>query len=171
MPKKILLTSFETWLAHQPSNSSDDLLLNLQTISPSACTFLRKLPVDTTRAAERAIAAVKDLQPEVIICCGMAESRYLLTVESNATWTHERLVTTVNLQQLVKNLSNTAISHNAGKFVCEGLYYQVLNYLSQFQPQVECIFVHIPVFTATNIVRINRDFEQIIKQLSGSPSC
>ena len=51
MTQKVLLTSFQTWLEHQKSNSSDDLL---NTISSSkiynhesnSLFFLRQLPVD-----------------------------------------------------------------------------------------------------------------------------
>ena len=53
--KKILLTSFETWLPHQKSNSSDDLLHHIESerIDGVSLTFVRKLPVDTVLASPR----------------------------------------------------------------------------------------------------------------------
>ena len=155
MSQKILLTSFQTWLPHQPSNASDELLVMAQGHSHA---MLRQLPVDTARASERVIAAIEDVQPEIVICCGMAESRYQLTVETNATWTSDRLYTSVDLISLVKHLKNTAVSHNAGKFVCEGLYYQVLKHLP---PASQGIFVHVPILTATNVPEILTDFATI----------
>lgn len=160
MSPKILLTSFQTWLAHQASNASDDLLINLQ---DTPAYFLRQLPVNIARASERTIAAIEDIKPKLIICSGMAESRYLLTVESHATWTNDRIPTTVDLESLVKPLAYTAISNNAGKFVCEGLYYQVLKHLQQTRSPSQCVFVHVPVFNASNVPLIMNDCRLIIK--------
>ena len=164
MSQKILLTSFQTWLAHQTSNASDDLLIKLQN---TTFYYLRQLPVDIARASERTIAAIEDIQPEIIICCGMAESRYRLTVESNATWTNDRLQTAVDLESLVTKLSDTGISDDAGKFVCEGLYYQVLKHLQHTHSPNQCVFVHVPVLSTANLPLIVEDFQLIIKQLAG----
>jgi pyroglutamyl-peptidase len=63
MPQRILLTSFQTWLPHQKTNSSDDLLnlvnlVNLVNISrvqqlkSNSLLFLRQLPVDIKLATQ-----------------------------------------------------------------------------------------------------------------------
>lgn len=67
MSRKILFTSFTTWLPHQKSNSSDDLL---QAISPlrDRDLFLRLLPVDIELASKSAISKIAELQPDIIIC-------------------------------------------------------------------------------------------------------
>jgi pyroglutamyl-peptidase len=65
MAKKILLTSFQTWLPHQVSNSSDDLLTKIQEQEFAAVlTFLRRLPVDVALASSKAIAIIQTLQPD-----------------------------------------------------------------------------------------------------------
>ena len=168
MSKKIILTSFSTWLSHHSSNASDNLLEEIQQhqFESSSLTFLRQLPVDVPQASGRAIAAIEKIQPDLVICCGMAESRSLLTVESNATCGVDRLKTSVELDKLVSQLSITSLSHDAGKFVCEGLYYQVLNHLQKFQPQSQSIFVHVPVLTTGNSEQIITDFTSIIKKLT-----
>lgn len=165
MAKKILLTSFQTWLAHQPSNSSDDLLVNLQgeTITGTDLTLMRRLPVDTIQASQRAIAAIENITPDVVICCGMAESRLQLTIESNALWENEQLETPIDLSSLIAELSHTNISYDAGKFVCEGLYYHVLNHLKRRHSQTPCIFVHVPVLTYHNLPEILSDFRTILE--------
>ncbi len=167
---RILLTSFDTWLPHQSSNSSDDLLVTLLRQAPvdSHLSFLRQLPVDIHRASERAIAAINQTAPAVIICCGMAESRRLLTVESNATGNNEKLETSINLLSLVSQLSYTDISHHAGRFVCEGLYYQVLKHSKQYHYQTQCLFVHVPVMTTNNMRAVVTDFQLIVKQVSSN---
>ncbi len=207
MNRKILLTSFQTWLPHQKSNASDDLLeviAQLNDLSASV-TFLRQLPVDIPKASHAAIAKIEELQPDAIICCGMAESRTKLTVEFCATCgqssyrirlysyclsisRHLKLKklqnflpvllaksnqpdsilikTSVDLEKLVTELINTEISYEAGKFVCEGLYYEILKYLREHNPNISCIFVHVPVLTPDNSPGIVADFRMIIDKMA-----
>lgn len=176
MTRQILLTSFQTWLPHQNSNASDDLLeeiSQLNILSP-CLTFLRQLPVDIAEASRCVIDKVEELQPDVIICCGMAECRINLTVESCATCQDELLKTSVNLEKLVAKTVGTEISHDAGKFVCEGLYYEVLNYLRcrrgcyriSRNLNTCCIFVHVPVLTPENSAAIVADFQLIIEKVA-----
>jgi len=168
MNGKILLTSFQTWLAHQRSNASDDLLeeiAQLNSLSPSL-TFLRQLPVDVPQSSRRVIDKIEELQPDVIICCGMAECRTKLTVESCATCNNDLLKTSVSLEKLVAELASTEISHDAGKFVCEGLYYEVLSYVRSRNLHTCCIFVHVPVLTPENSPAIVADFQFIIEKVA-----
>jgi pyroglutamyl-peptidase len=211
MSTTILLTSFQTWLPHQKSNASDDLLLKLQAESnlfqdqAISLTFLRQLPVDVFPASDLAIAKIEHLQPDVVICCGMAQSRSRLTVEAGATprylvaqvywfiyylllqpilslkglsyclpaffgnetsFETQLLKTAVDLEKLVEGLTETEISHDAGKFVCEGLYYQLLRYFQDYSPTTGCIFVHVPVLTPENLATILTDFRLIISRIA-----
>lgn len=169
MPHKILLTSFDTWLPHHKSNSSDDLLNEISKLNePSSfLTFWRLLPVDINLSSSYVIAKINEFQPDTIICCGMAESRNQLTIESNAKCGDTLLKTQINLQELLTDLSSVEISDDAGKFVCEGLYYSVLNYIDKWQLNINCIFVHVPVLTEENIAEIVADFKLIIRKLGG----
>jgi len=167
MKSKILLTSFQTWLNHQKSNSSDDLLeiLQQQNFNFAALSYLRQLPVDIQLASEQVISKIQTIKPDAIICCGMAESRNRLTIESNATCQNECLYTFVNIAELTNLLKITSMSQNAGKFVCEGLYYQVLKYTQFLQKKTPCIFVHVPLLKESNLDLISRDFYSIIKYI------
>ena len=168
MTAKILLTSFDTWLPHQQSNSSGDLLAKISQIQslPYSLTFLHKLPVDFQLAPNLAIAQINKFQPDTIICCGMAESRQKLTVESCAWCDREILKTAVNLEHLTADLAATEISHEAGKFVCEALYYAVLKHLADSQMSAKCIFIHVPILTPENTDKIVGDFLLIIRHLT-----
>jgi pyroglutamyl-peptidase len=168
MTAKILLTSFDTWLPHQKSNSSDDLLAKISRVQsfPDSLIFLRKLPVDFQLAPNLAIAQINQLQPDTIICCGMAESRQKLTVESCACCDSDLLKTSVNLEPLVADLAATEISHEAGKFVCEALYYAVLKHICDAQIAAKCIFVHVPVLTPDNADRMVADFLLVMRRLT-----
>lgn len=169
MTNKILLTSFDTWLPHQQSNSSGDLLAKISQIQslPYSLTFLQKLPVDFQLAPNLAIAQINQLQPDTIICCGMAESRQKLTVESCACCDGgDILKTAVDLEPLVADLAAAEISHEAGKFVCEALYYGVLKHLADSQMTAQCIFVHVPILTPDNTDKIVGDFVSIVNRLT-----
>jgi pyroglutamyl-peptidase len=144
-------------------------LLNQNGLPPNA-RMLRKLPVDFQRAPELVIAAIQEYSPEVVICCGMAERRSRLTVESNGKLGGETLKTGINLQVLVSNLKRTAISHDAGRFVCNHLYYSVLDYLRQYRSNSRCVFVHVPLLEPDNCTEILADFRLIVQRMQISPS-
>jgi pyroglutamyl-peptidase len=168
MKKRFLLTSFDIWLSEQLSNSSNDLLLAVAKLDslPHDFTFLYKLPVDVHLASTGVIAKINELQPDYIICCGMAAKRTQLTVEVCARREESILYTGVDLGKLVLGSQGIEISHDCGKFVCEGLYYSVLEYLSQSQLTAHCIFVHVPVLHSENLVSILEDFLLIINKLA-----
>ena len=169
MKKRILLTSFDIWLPHQQSNSSDDLLIEVGKLNSLAhdFTFLRQLPVDVQLASSQVQTKIDELKPNYIICCGMAESRKKLSVEKIASYAENILQTTVDLEQLVAEATAIEISHDCGKFVCEGLYYSVLDYIDKWQLNINCIFVHVPVLTEENLAEIVADFKLIIRKLGG----
>ncbi|MEH2128039.1 pyroglutamyl-peptidase I family protein [Nostoc sp.] len=173
MKKRILLTSFDTWLKDQQSNSSDDLLLEVTKLYliPHDLTFLRQLPVDVELASTQVMEKIKAIQPDYIICCGMAASRTQLSVEAVASCGEIVLQTEVDLEKLVAGAVAIQISHDCGKFVCEGLYYSVLDYLSQNQLTSRCIFIHVPVLNQENLAGILADFVLIINKLALSSSC
>lgn len=176
MKRRILLTSFDIWLPDQKSNSANDLLIALEKIRPTAdyLTFVKQMPVDVLLASDLVIRKTRQIQPDGIICCGMAEKRSRLSIESNASSTaisstenHQRvLYTTVDLELLVRGIETVEISHDCGKFVCEGLYSSVLDYLEQNQIKIPCIFVHVPILTEENMSSILANFLLIIDRLA-----
>jgi pyroglutamyl-peptidase len=172
MTTKILVTTFDTWKAHHISNASDDLLaLALQQGLPSdRFYFLRKIPVDFQLAPAQVLAAIAQIQPHTAICCGMAEKRSQLCIESNGTKLDaltgkplEKIATKVNLDRLMEGLAITKVSHSAGKFVCNALYHSVLSYLRDRSPATSCIFIHVPVLTSANSGAILADFMAILQ--------
>jgi len=168
MKKRFLLTSFDTWLSNQQSNSSDDLLLEVTKVNslPHDLNFLRLLPVDVLLASSWVIQKIDELQPDYIICCGMAASRQQLSIEVGANQGEIFLPTVVDVEKLVSGTVATDISKDCGKFVCEGLYYAVLDYLNQYQLTTRCIFVHVPVLNQENLMSILADFLLIIHNLA-----
>lgn len=165
MSKKILFTSFTTWLPHQKSNSSDDLLQEIQKISYRN-SFLRQLPVDIELASKSTISKITELQPDIIICCGMAQSRSQLTIEAGASYKDDILNTRVNLPLLIAGIDGVEISYDAGKFVCEGLYYSVLKHLQTSPLSSQCIFAHIPILSPDNLTAVKNSFLTVVQRLT-----
>jgi pyroglutamyl-peptidase len=168
MKKRILLTSFDTWLDDQHSNSSDDLLFEVSKLDslPYDLKFLRLLPVDIELASYRVMAKIETYQPDYIVCCGMAASRQKLSLELGASRGESFLETTIDVKKLVSGAKVTYISDDCGKFVCEGLYYSVLDYLEQNKLAAHCMFVHVPVLNQENFIEILTDFLLIINNLA-----
>ena len=165
MSKKILLTSFNTWKTHQKSNSSDDLLEIITRTSLPSMHFLRKLPVDFQLAPQQVLAKFKEFQPHIILLCGMAETRSKLHLESRAVVGDDIIETTVDLEKIRIGLATTEISHDAGHFVCNELYYRTLTHLAEKNSATRCLFIHIPCLTAINRELIIEDFNLMIKRL------
>jgi pyroglutamyl-peptidase len=172
MPEQIgLLTSFATWRPHQRSNASDDLLLEIlktnrsSTIHSSTIHTVRQLPVNVPVAKAVIIDKIQILQPRVIVCCGMAESRHQLSLESRAVVGDRIVHTSLQLEKLAENLRHTEISQDAGRFVCNALYYAILNYLQSYHSDIQCLFVHVPILTPNNQVEIVADFLAILERV------
>lgn len=167
MPQRLLLTSFQTWLPHQVSNASDDLLgLVCHRPEFKHHHYLRQLPVETAIASQQVCAQIDQLQPAGVVCCGMAEGRSHLSLEAQAREPGGAAVlkTTVAIAKLVTQLAATTISHDAGQYVCEGLYFQVLRHLKN-RGLGWAVFVHVPWITPENQEMIVQDFMVLLKDL------
>lgn len=170
MSAPILLTTFATWKPEQSSNSSDDLVAELLQRDRLKHPFhlLRQVPVNFHYAPAHVLAKLEELQPRAVICCGMAEKRSMLTVEANGKFRDETLFTSVDVQALVHPLANTHVSHDAGTFVCNHLYYSLLKHIRDQQRACECVFVHVPVLTQHNVEAIVEDFWRILQRFKDS---
>ncbi|MBE9182303.1 peptidase C15 [Oculatella sp. LEGE 06141] len=165
--RTLLLTSFTVWQPHHTTNSSDDLLLEvLNTNPPSNLHFLRSLPVDFEAAPQQVIARFNELQPDGVVCCGMAETRSQLTVEARAILRNRVLYPKVNVETLVAGSRTTAVSKDAGRFVCNTLYYRMLHHLHRQYSSAQCVFVHVPVLLPDNREAIVADFRRILELMS-----
>lgn len=132
---------------------------------PDQCHFLRRIEVDFQRAPERAIAQIQTLEPDLVICCGMAETRMTLSVESNGKFQDEVLWTPFDLSQVMDGAIATEISHDAGNFVCNYLYYSILKYIEESALKTRCLFVHVPILHEENLDQIVQDFRTILQNL------
>lgn len=147
-------------------NSSDQLLAELADSGlAESLAFLRYLPVNLPVARSLTVGKVQQLQPDLVVCCGMAESRWQLSVEAQATVGNSTLQPRINLAKLTAGLENTVISQDAGRFVCNSLYHAMLNYFQSVSLNQDCLFVHVPLLTLENRELICSDFRQLIERL------
>ncbi len=165
MSNRLLITSFDIWEAHHISNASDDLLAMMGDRLPPETHVLRKLPVDFQVAPAAVIAAMATLQPDIVLCCGMAESRTTLTLEANGKCQEDVRPTAIALSQLLPQLPHTHISHDAGNFVCNHLYYTILQHIHQQRLASHCLFLHVPLLTAARQASIVSDFATLLQCL------
>lgn len=165
MHNRILLTSFTTWKPHHTSNAADDLLDLVSGTTAASVSFLRKLPVDFELAPQQVITRFNELTPDILVCCGMAEERDRLHLESRAVIDAVTARTELDLEALCRDLPMTEISHDAGDFVCNTLYFQALNHLRTQPRRHHCLFVHVPLLTGANIDAIKMDFLTLLHRL------
>lgn len=166
MPKKVLITSFATWKPHHRVNASDELLSHIEIGAHPSLHFLRRLPVDFQEAPKQVVAEFEALKPDILICCGMAEERQKLHIESRATLSEETLTTKTDLHRLTSGLAMTEVSHDAGRFVCNTLYFHMLRHLGRQAQEHHCIFAHVPVLTPENTQPVKNDFLSIIDRMA-----
>jgi pyroglutamyl-peptidase len=173
MRPSLLLTSFDTWLPHQKSNTSDDLLAQVVQFDsfPKSRSLLRKLPVDSQLATNLTINRLETLQPHAIICCGMAESRRRMMLESQARRGGTILKTTLDVESLAAKLRTTEISDHAGHFVCNDFYYGILDHIYRQQLDTHCLFVHIPLISEDNLLQLQGDFLVLCQEIDRRSNC
>jgi len=168
----LLLTSFAPWKAHQTTNSSDDLVLLLHDRGwlPATTQLLRHLPVHFQLAPGQVISAMYQYRPTTVVCCGMAETRSLLNLERYGRGHRDRHETPIDLGAIAAGLQWTEISQDAGNFVCNALYYELLGHVQKHDLDIQCLFVHVPPLNEYNREPLMQDFAAILSQLQARSS-
>jgi pyroglutamyl-peptidase len=163
----LLITTFAPWRACHPSNTSDDLIayLQLEHRLPERVVVARHLPVHFQLAPAQVITQLRQHRPSVVVCCGMAEERPLLSLERYARGQGHTLATGLNLPTLLTHTHWTTISEDAGDYVCNYLYYCVLQHIAAYQLPCHCVFVHVPRLTPYNQKWLADDLAILLKHL------
>jgi pyroglutamyl-peptidase len=168
MKGPLLITSFRPWRAHQHVNSSDQLIGELiaQNRLPAETIWIDQVPVSFQLAPMRVICEIYRLRPRAVICCGMAENRPHLSLEQQAKGPEGSLHTSLALADLLSGTALCEISRDAGSYVCNHLYYRVLDFIDSANLEIASLFVHIPKLTRENTALIANDFVSIASQLN-----
>lgn len=164
----LLITSFRPWRAHQRANSSDQLIgeLAAQNRLPANAVWINQVPVSFQLAPMRVICEIYRLRPRAVICCGMAENRPHLSLERQARGPKRSLCTSLALADLLSGTALSEISSDAGSYVCNHLYYSVLEFIDSVDLEIASLFIHIPRLTQENKAFISNDLVSIFSRLS-----
>jgi pyroglutamyl-peptidase len=169
---KILLTGFEPW-GKQTVNPSGEIARELGG---------HVLPVDFDRAPAELRRLLREHRPHAVVMMGLAPGRKGIALEAIALNVehHEgpvvrmirkggalALRSSLPLGKLYDALRKAglpvSISHHAGTFVCNRVFYEGLATTT-----IPCGFVHVPPFKALSRARQLRAIRQILKTLGGS---
>ena len=111
------------------------------------------------------LSAIYTLQPRAVLCCGMAENRGLLSIEQQAKKGSYTLKTSVDIHKLLQKTQLSEISYDAGTYVCNHLYYSVLESINKYKTTASVLFVHIPFLRKESQKIIAEDFYNLLISL------
>ena len=142
------------------------------------------LPVDWIRAERLLYRALRERKPGALILLGLAESRNRLSLEKLALnldfhetppwrrqrpierggpWIREgRLPWTRILQRWSRSQLPAALSHHAGTFLCNHIYYRALQ---RFEGP--CGFVHLPPLRVLGKSRQRKALQELLAVVNG----
>ena len=160
-----LVTGFEPFGEHEVNPSA--LLAEALAEDPDVATAV--LPVSYGRAAAELAAAVRAVEPGVVLCFGLADSRTEISVERFAlnlddavSPDNEGVVSAAPIDpdgpvayrsglpvdEIVAALREQGIpagtSRDAGGYLCNHVFYSLMDQLARERPQARGGFVHVP---------------------------
>jgi pyroglutamyl-peptidase len=171
MSTQFLITTFTTWLPHQRSNAADDLIDRVaQAGLPAGTELLRHLPVDSQESWTIVEAAMQRFRPARIIACGMAESRDRLCLEQQARRDDRIRRSAIDFAPWATRLQLGELSFDAGDFVCNDLYFSILEAIDQdsYGCETKALFVHVPPLRdlGDDSDRLVQDFQTLLTLLT-----
>jgi pyroglutamyl-peptidase len=174
---KILISGFEPF-GKMSINPTEELLkeaVGFEIENVEISTVL--LPVNYDECADELIAKIEEVNPDVVISCGLAAGRTAVTPEriginikdtgSGDPYPDNRgiiptdelidkdgpdgLFSTLPNRLIEENLKAqhipAAISNSAGTFICNNTLYAVLNYIRKNNLPIKAGFIHFPAST------------------------
>ncbi|MEW8972000.1 MAG: pyroglutamyl-peptidase I [Mesobacillus sp.] len=174
---KVLISGFEPF-GKMKINPTEELLLEAKKFeieNVEISTIL--LPVNYDECAEVLINKIGDIQPDVVISCGLAAGRAAITPEriginvkdtgSGDPYPDNKgkiptdemideegpdgLFATLPNRLIEKNLKEmnipAAVSNSAGTFICNNTLYAVLNHIRKNNLHIKAGFIHFPAST------------------------
>ena len=165
--RKLLITGFEAF-GGETINPSWDAVCRLPDVILDFSITKLCLPVVFGEAPEKAIAAAKDIAPDVILCIGQAGGRAAVTPEmvginlrhasipdNNGNRPSDDEIikggdkayfSTLPVRKIAENIKSKGIaaqvSYSAGTYVCNDLLYSLLAHFNGTKTEVG--FIHVP---------------------------
>jgi pyroglutamyl-peptidase len=170
---QILLTGFEPFAGSQinPSERVVQALAGRYLEGLDLATTI--LPVDTFRAPSRLTQALEETQPEAVVCLGEASRRAALSIERVAVNLLDFRIpdnqgvqvvdepvlsggpaayfSTLPVRRLLQALQEAGVpaelSLSAGSYLCNQVFYVLLDYLQRQGRPIPAGFIHLPALT------------------------
>ena len=182
---KILVTGFESFggMNVNPTESLAKEAANFDFADATVCSAI--LPVHYDECVEHVVQTVKEMEPDVIISCGLSAGRTAVTPERigiNIKDTSlqnpipdnrgmkpqdepidpngpDALFSTLPNRKIVQNLQRAGIpsylSNTAGTYICNNTLYGVLNYIRENRLEIKAGFIHFPLSTDLAVSRLD----------------
>ena len=164
--KKILISAFAPF-GGMELNSSSLVMNSLKTFHPGLKVIKVLLPVLYEEAFNILKAAVEDYKPDFVICMGQAGGRTKISIEriavniNNASLPDNRGViktdelinskssnayfTTIPYKRMISaGNEHTAVSYSAGTYICNDVFYRMLDYSELAHMHIKWGFLHLP---------------------------
>ena len=179
---KVLISGFEPF-GKMKINPTEELLKEAESLeieNVEISTIL--LPVNYDECGEMLIKKMDELQPDVVISCGLAAGRTAITPEriginikdtgSGDPYPDNKgkiptdemidedgpdgLFSTLPNRLIEKNLKElsipAAVSNSAGTFICNNTLYAVLNHIRKNNLHIKAGFIHFPASTKMSAI-------------------
>ena len=165
----ILVTAFEPFGGEKTNASYEAVRLLLEEFSGFA---VRKelLPVVFGKAGERVVSLVEELKPSLVLCTGVAGGRKAVTPEKIAVnWRQARIpdnernqpeaeridpagpdgiFSGLPVERIAEKLREKGylaeVSYTAGTYVCNDVFYLLMNHLWKTGREIPAGFIHVP---------------------------
>ena len=179
---RVLISAFEPF-CNRKINNSEEVLNKLD-----LCKYNKiLLPVSYNRSFNILKEEINKIKPDLVICLGEAINRIEICLERRAInlrkasicdndnvcfdglkvndCEDEFLYSNLNIDKLVLK-TNVADSFDAGMFVCNSLFYELLDYNRELNNSMLCGFIHIPrIEKYKSIDEMKEKIELIIKNI------
>lgn len=166
----ILVTGFEAFLENQANPTQEVVRLLPKSIKGHNLYGL-ELPVVYKESFDILKRELEKLQPEIVICLGLAADRSSITPERVAININDSIhpdnkgnilinqtiedngenayFSTLPIYKIVDKLKQknikAKISNTAGLYVCNDIMYRLLHYVNQNNLQIKAGFIHVPL--------------------------
>ena len=175
---KILLTAFDPFGGESVNPALEAVKLVPDTIGTTQVVKL-EVPTVFRKSVQTVADAIRQEQPDAVLCIGQAGGRYDLTPERVAINIDDARIkdnegnqpidqpifpdgapayfTTLPIKAMVQKIRQagipSSVSNTAGTFVCNHLMYGVLYTLSKYYPEVRGGFMHVPFIPSQTVDR------------------
>jgi pyroglutamyl-peptidase len=168
--KKVLVTGFDPFGGDSVNPALEAVKqLNGKVIAGSVI-VTKEIPTVFGKAITFLEETIEEIQPDMVVCVGQAGGRPVITPERVAINLNDARIpdndhnqpidkeivpggpvgywSTLPIKAMVKKMNNNGIpatvSHTAGTFVCNNIFYGLMHYLDSIGNSIRGGFIHIP---------------------------